>query len=87
MRNVKILYIVCLLLLTKANLMAQESFLYWSDNSFNLDLIKDYIYKMQWYSVTDSTKINIGSITTKIEHNQDKIYVESIINLKQASTI
>lgn len=66
------------------NGISQEAKLSPDNNTANIDLLKSETSKMSWYTVQDSTEIQIGTVHTEIQKNKDKIYIITTVDMQQS---
>ncbi len=64
----------------------QEKPLSPENNLVDMSLIRNDTSKMAWYILQDTTKIEIGTVVTEVKKRNDKLFITSIIDLKQSAT-
>ena len=65
---------------------AQNSIITPLNNSVDKRLIKNEVYRMNWYIKNGDTKIEIGKINTEIKKNQNNVLIITTVEMIQAQT-
>lgn len=82
----KIFYILLITFGISAQVFSQKNFLSPINNPANKSLIKSETSEMSWFMLTDSLKIEIGNVQTKIQKEKERIYIITTVNMKQSPT-
>lgn len=80
---------LCILLIIfglSNQLFSQETLLSPSNITTDKSLIKSETSEMYWFMLQDSLKIQIGSIQTQIQKEEERIYIITKVNMKQSTS-
>ncbi|HKX87557.1 MAG TPA: hypothetical protein VJL37_12875 [Flavobacterium sp.] len=77
---------ISLLLLTSSTIFYGQSIMTPKSNSIEKKWIQNREYKMNWSIVKDTSKIELGTVTTKINKNKKHLMVITSVELKKNTT-
>ncbi|MCM4153961.1 hypothetical protein DHD05_20420 [Arenibacter sp. N53] len=79
-------YILLFIFGASVQVFSQESLLSPLNNPANKNLIKSETSEMTWFMRKDSLKVEIGNVQTKIQKEKERIFIITIVNMKQSPT-
>ena len=82
MKNIRFSISSFLMIFLLTNLSAQETIQTPKDNKIASSFTKNEEYKMKWYALNDTSKIEIGDVYTKILKTDKQINMTTTVRMK-----